>query len=144
MWALYSGGVTLTECVNSWFEATGIKQNVVADRAGMAPTKISEIVNGKNPDPQWSTVEKIARGFGVSLAEFLAGPRPKESGRVERPEGDPLFAALAQGLTELDANTPAEDSWRGDILKAIAVLNRALRRGGAAGEPPAPSAQIRR
>lgn len=139
--ALYSRGVTITECVNLWLESTGIKQTVVAERAGMTAPKISEIVTGKNPDPQWSTVEKLARGFEVTPAAFIAGPRPKVEIRASRFEVDPRLAAL---VARLDQDTPAEDTWRGDVLKAIAVLNRALRRDAAPGESDAPSAQVRR
>lgn len=73
--ALYSVRVTMTECLNRWFQETGKKKRAVAKKAGMLPSKISGIVTGRNPDPRYSTVEKLAKGFGVSVEEFLAGPR---------------------------------------------------------------------
>lgn len=135
--AIYSRAVTLSECVNAWFEATGTKHNVVAARGGMLATKISEIVNGKNEDPQWSTVEKLAKGFELPLHVFIQGPpRPeKESGHGEsqdRRQRNPFWDAR---LAALDDQVVAADSWQGDILKAQfalldaqAALNRALRR----------------
>jgi hypothetical protein len=38
--AVYSGSVTLTECVNLWLEASGKKQNAVAKAAGISDDQI--------------------------------------------------------------------------------------------------------
>lgn len=134
--ALYSRRVDLPECVSSWFEATGKKQNAVAKKAGMLASKVSEIATGKNPDPQWSTVVKLAQGFGVPLHVFLEGPPSSDTsdGDDDRPrEGSAVLEQLL--LQRLDAEAPAEDTLRGDILRAQAALdsaqaalNRALRR----------------
>jgi transcriptional regulator with XRE-family HTH domain len=123
--------VTLPECVNAWLEATGKKQNAVAKDAGLKPSQVSEIAAGKI-NPRWSAVEKLAKGFGVSPAKFLAGPpRPEKATGHERLGGErnPILSdRFAVLLSALDVETPAEDSWRGDVLKAVAALNRALRR----------------
>jgi len=90
------------------------------------PSKISEIVSGANRDPQFSTVEKLAKGFNVSVDVFLAGPRPLEAVHGDRTRE--RSAVLDQLLREIDIEAPADDSWRGDVLKALAALTRALRR----------------
>lgn len=126
--AVYSGDVTLAERLTAWIEFTGKQQNVIADRGGLKPSQVSDIALGK-VDPRWSSVEKIAKGLGVSLAEFLDGPpRPEEdAGHGEGPQRE-AFAILAQLVADVDATTQGDNTWRGDIFRAIAVLHRALQR----------------
>lgn len=131
--ALQSRAVTLAECVNVWFKATGRKQNDVAKRAGMLPSKISEIVNGKNDDPQFSTVEKIAKGFGVPVARFLEGPPGLEGDSRHEHVGNDgggarLADSLGRALREYEQTGQVPNDWRGDVLVAIFALTRALQR----------------
>lgn len=135
---VYSCGVTLTECVNLWLASTGAKQKVIAERAGIAASKLSDLVRGNNSDPQFSTVEKLAKGFGVTIVEFLAGPSRPEKGQTgqdgQRAEGASI-PGLERILAQLDEEAPADETIKGDILRAQhalasahAALNRALRR----------------
>lgn len=140
--ALYSGGVTLQECVNGWFTATGKKKNSVAKKAGMKPSQISDIVSGRNPDPQFSTVERLARGFELSTTAFLRGPRPEEDPghaesrlhrHLEEIERANVLDELYDNLVEKYPTT--DETWRGDVQRAQAAvaeaavaLARALRR----------------
>lgn len=133
--AVYSGSVTLTECVNLWLEASGKKQNAVAKAAGMAPSKVSDIVTGRNPDPQWSTVERLARGFGVPVARFLEGPRLEGStGHGESSGGTALADSLRRTLAQYEATGQFPNDYRGDIMLAIFTLTRALQRASDPGE----------
>lgn len=76
-----------------WKDATGVLQKVIAARAGMKENKLSAIAVGKNRNPTLDTLERIARGFGVPLAEFLAGPPTKVSGASQLPSAAPREAA---------------------------------------------------
>ena len=145
VWAVYSGGVDVTECVNAWLASTGKSQVAVARAAGMNAGKLNEIVKGKTargkrPDPQFSTVEKIAKGFGISVLALLEGPRPEDdTGHAQR--SVQTHSGLQRLLDAVDAEFPAEDSWQGDIHKAVAALNRALRRGRDSGAPHSKAAK---
>lgn len=76
-------------------------------------------------NPTVETLDKIAAALTIDV-HLLTAPRPEEeSGHAERREGHPVLDELARAL---DAEVPAEDTWQGDVLKAIAALNRALRR----------------
>lgn len=133
--AVYSGGVTLTECVNLWFEATGKRQNAVAKDAGMAASKVSEIATGKNPDPQWSTVERLAKGFGVTPARFLQGPpSPEGLTHGESGGGTALADSLRRTLAQYEETGQFPKDFRGDIMLAIFTLTRALQRAADSGE----------
>jgi transcriptional regulator with XRE-family HTH domain len=50
------------------FEA-GLTQNALAQRAGLHPSRVSRIENGRD-NPRWGTVRRIADGLGVSLKEL--------------------------------------------------------------------------
>lgn len=83
-------------------------------------------------NPTLETLDKLATALEIDVSYLLAPRSEKEPGRVGAAEDHPVLAHII--LAGLDADTPAEDSWRGDVLKAIAVLNRALRRPPATGD----------
>jgi transcriptional regulator with XRE-family HTH domain len=145
--AVYSRPVKLAECVNAWFESTGRKQNAVAEKAGMLPSKISEIVNGKNDDPQFSTIEKLAKGFGVTVSRFLEGPPGSESEagheQVSR-GGAGLADSLGRALREYEQTGQVPKDWRGDVLVAIFALTRALQRPSATEDAGGQTQEARR
>jgi transcriptional regulator with XRE-family HTH domain len=113
-------------------------QGALASKAQIDPSKLSRLENDKPVNLTLKTLERLAKTLKISPGELFSA-RPEEvSGHVERPRQH--LAVLESLVAELDAETPAEDSWRGDVLKAVAALNRALRRGtdsGTAGAPPA-------
>lgn len=129
--------MTLPECVNAWLEATGKKQNAVAKKAGLKASQVSEIASGKI-NPRWSAVEKLAKGFGVSPAKFLAGPpRPEGSGDEHVSSGGSgagLADSLRRALTEFEQTGQYPKDWRGDIMLAIFALTRALQQPNVAAE----------
>lgn len=124
MTALYFDAVELSLLVNAWLKHTGMKKGVVAKRAGIAASKFSPMISGDG-DPRWSTVEKIARGFNVTVAAFVAGPPRRKGGSVDadRTPGDPLLAEL------LEQAASREGTWTSDVSEAISALVRALGRG---------------
>lgn len=141
--AVYSCGVDVTECVNTWLKASRISQAEVARQAGINPGKLNEIVKGRTsrgnrPDPQFSTVEKIARGFGISVVEFLRGPRPEQETGLEKASAEEIERrTVLEGLYEriIEKYPTADETWRGDVQRAQAAvadaavaLARALRR----------------
>lgn len=122
----------------------GLTQETLADlvveRGGaMDRYRLSKIETGENDNPELDTLRLIAEALDVDIGEIFILPRPElEAGHGEQPRQ--YFAVLENLVAELDAQVPAEDTWRGDVLKAIAALNRALRRGpdsGAVGDAPA-------
>ena len=162
---LYSGGVAKIrsrterrggrelwdgERIKEIRDARGLTRPELADRAKMSVDDLGRHErNDAESNPSVDVLMRIALALSVRPGAILEPkgspiPRPdQESGVGQRPEGDPLLAAFAHRLAELDTETPAEDSWRGDVLKAIAVLNRALRRESDAGTAP-PTAKVGR
>lgn len=128
------GVVTLTECVNRWFQETGKQKKLVAKNADMLPSKISEIVTGRNPDPQFSTVEKLARGFGcASVEEFLAGPGQ----RPAKPPHALPTAGIEDRLGDfLGYIKTIEQPRRGEFIRALIALLRTLEQATPPGEAP--------
>jgi transcriptional regulator with XRE-family HTH domain len=59
-------------------EALGLTLDKLSERCGLTPNYIGTIENGHR-DPCLSSIEALARGFGVSTGELL-GPVPRLSG----------------------------------------------------------------
>lgn len=120
---LYSPGVTFADLFQRWLEATGKTQVSVSAKSGISTSKLSPLATGANPNPEWDTIEKVARGFEISTEEFLAGPRPGVGAtRDDRREG-------ASVLEKLVSDASAKDgSWQSSVAEAIAVLTAALKR----------------
>ena len=57
-------------------EETGLSQEVLADRARLDRSYISDLEQAKK-SPTLSTVEKLATVFGVSPVDLLSQPQPK-------------------------------------------------------------------
>lgn len=103
--------------------------DLIIEKGGaMDRYRLSKLESGENENPELATLELIAAALAIDVGELFARPRSEEETERdhERPnEGSPV---LEQLLGAIDTETPADDSWKGDVLKAIAVLNRALRR----------------
>jgi transcriptional regulator with XRE-family HTH domain len=56
-------------------EGKGWSQMKLASAAGLALMTVNKLENN-NADPNWSTVIKLARALGVSVAEFDDGTDP--------------------------------------------------------------------
>jgi transcriptional regulator with XRE-family HTH domain len=57
-----------------------LSQGKLARLADVGVMTVSNLENGKIADPNWSTVVKLARALGVSVAEFDVedGPAPEK------------------------------------------------------------------
>ncbi len=86
-------------------EERGWKQTELAFHAGLTPSVISQIENGKR-DPSARTMRKLAEGLGVEVADlFPKAEAPLWSG--ETLERRPSLAARAISA--------AADKWRADV-----------------------------
>lgn len=119
-------------------DARGRKTSV-AKRAGMKRQQLANILSGSNDNPEIYTLARIAAACDRSLEDLFA--RPDGGGRVGRTgesaigQEEPLAAHLRRAAERIDVEFPAEDSVQGDIYKALAALNRALRRPPTPAEP---------
>jgi len=111
-------------------EAAGFKtQGALATAARMDPSKVSKLENDKAVNLTLKTIERLATTLKVNPGELFEDTRPGEPGHGDTAAAaDERNSILEHQLEALDVEVPAEDSWRGDVLKAVAVLNRALRR----------------
>lgn len=117
--------------LREWRQRRKLSQQALGEKIGADGPRIHRLEKGTE-NPTLDTLDRLAAALAIDVGELLRPRLEQESGRVEGgSEGSPILAAL---LARLDADAPAEDSWRGDVLKAIAALNRALRREAAPGE----------
>lgn len=66
-------GSLVSERLFEWLEYSGATTAEVAEKQGMSRTTVSNVLNGKIERPHLNTARKIARHFGVTVEEFLAG-----------------------------------------------------------------------
>jgi transcriptional regulator with XRE-family HTH domain len=120
-------------------EARGVSQKTLAEASGLSEGDISRHErNDEKSNPSVDSLVRLSTALHVPTATLLEPvgtpiPRPdEESGDAQgqpttrRPRQDhPILQAQ---IDKLDMEMPAEHTWRGDVLKAIGVLDRALRR----------------
>lgn len=157
---LYSRGVAKTERAVGRERWDGERLREIRDKRGLTQPQLGVLAglskgeisrherNAPNSNPTISVMFRLAAGLKVPVAALLESvgspiPSPdEESGRVtDRSESTSLFE---RALAHLDAQAPAEDSVRGDIVKAIAALTRALGREGNTGTATAKAQKIGR
>lgn len=101
-------------------------QQKLAAKAKVDASKLSKLENDRPVNLTLITLERLAKALKVPVRELFNSPRPE--GATGHGVDDKGIAVLQGLLQSVDQETPAEDSWRGDVLKAVAALNRALRR----------------
>ena len=114
----YLVGVRLFE----WLEHTEQQSTAVAEEVRLSPTTVSNLLNGHIDHPRLRTVRKLARHFGVSVEEFLEGPKVQASARVvESLRALPFEARteLFEALVEVD---PKEPWWPGQSDRLIRAI----------------------
>jgi transcriptional regulator with XRE-family HTH domain len=74
---------TIGATVRNARERMKLTQEEAAKRAGMSPPAFNRLERGDG-DPRWSTVVKVARAFGLTLDELMAGSVERASS-VEQP-----------------------------------------------------------
>lgn len=56
--------------IKELLDREGLNVNSFCDKTGIAQSTVQNLVKNKQRDPQLSTVESIAIGFGLTLAQF--------------------------------------------------------------------------
>lgn len=130
--------------VEAW-ERQRLTLDELADRTGLNRGTIHRILDGTTKDPGLTTVAKMAVALGPAVAQRVASivfPRPEESGDADVGGGtssgagvgaDPVIQSIWTAFQEVvDRDDSAPDSLEGDVLKAAAILDRAVQRIGRA------------
>lgn len=111
--------------IKEWRLRRELTQEELGDKIGSDGPRVGRLEKGSE-NPTLETLDKLASALKVDVSDLFR-PRPEDAGHEDRPRE--RSQVLDQILSELDQEYPAADSWEGDIHKAIAALNRALRRG---------------
>ena len=139
-----SGPMTSAERIGAWIKEWRQKRNltqaVLGERAGTDGPRIGRLEKGEE-NPTVETLDKLIQVLDIDLSQLTA-PRPEEaaddaqSGLGGTRNKASVANYLRGLLEETDREFPAADTWQGDVHKAIAALNRALRREDAAEQSP--------
>lgn len=97
-------------------EARMWTQAQLAEGAGISPTTISGIENGRVSRPHFGTLRKLARALGIEPEELVAG----DPARVGRPPSLSLEWAVASGEEEF------ERGLEGASMEGLRSLSRDL------------------
>ncbi len=63
--------MSLGQAINILAEENNITKYRISKKSGVAQTTLCEIASGKNSNPTIETIEKIAKGIGVSASELM-------------------------------------------------------------------------
>ena len=63
--------MSLGQAINELAEEKNITKYRICKNSGIPQTTLSEIASGKNLNPTIDTIEKIAKGIGVSVSELM-------------------------------------------------------------------------
>src|SRR5215212_1590917 len=97
-------------------------QGRLAEEAGVSPTTVSGIENGRISRPHFGTVKKLARALGVDPRELLATTTSSSRGLEERARSAPLSLAWAMSSREEEF----EEGLEGATLGGLLALSREL------------------
>ena len=113
------------ERLKEWRARRRMTQETLGEKIGSDGPRVHRLEKGAE-NPTLETLDKVADALEIDVSQLLQ-PRPEEAGHERTVQGNPWIEKL---LASVDTDFPAEESWKGDIHKAIAALNRALRREG--------------
>ncbi len=98
------------KCLKKVIREQGLTNKQVADRSGFRPEVISHMLNKPGFNPTVKTLEKIAKGLGISVCELFQGEdscsKPDNSGAylpIFVSDFDDLRACLEKGLEVIRA-----------------------------------------
>lgn len=63
--------MSLGQAINILAMERNITKYRIAKNSGIPQTTLSEIASGKNSNPTIETIEKIAKGIGVTVSELM-------------------------------------------------------------------------
>lgn len=63
--------MSLGQAINLLAKEKNITKYRISKNSGIAQTTLGEIANGKNTNPTIDTIEKIAKGIGVTVSELM-------------------------------------------------------------------------
>lgn len=75
--------MTISEAISLRIQTLCKEKNITVNRlaliSGLSQSTIASIMNGRSQNPGLATLNKIAKGFGMSLGEFLDFPEINEA-----------------------------------------------------------------
>lgn len=63
--------MSLGQAINKLAEEKNITKYRISKNSGLPQATLSEIASGKNTNPTIDTIEKIAKGIGVTVSELV-------------------------------------------------------------------------
>ncbi len=66
----------IAEQIRVWREQRGLSQRALARAAGVSPVLATKIESGAIADPRLSTLRKLAKALGVTVAELIGESKP--------------------------------------------------------------------
>ena len=115
---------TLGRRLNALRKARNLTLAAVAGAVGVAPSQLSLIENGKR-EAKLATVQALARHYGVSLEELLAGPTSRRTQleiELEAYMRSPLATSRGLPPIRVGPRTPTE------VLESMVALHREVLR----------------
>jgi transcriptional regulator with XRE-family HTH domain len=76
-WKVIVADSTIGKRLKELRERVSLSMYELARQSGVSGATLSRIEQGDR-DPSWSTIVKLARALGVSVAEFDVGDQPRE------------------------------------------------------------------
>jgi transcriptional regulator with XRE-family HTH domain len=124
-------GRLVSNALFEWLEHTGELGGTIAEQGGLSPTTVSHLLNARIEHPRLSTVRKLARHFGISVEDFVAGPK-SVSARTRRNRVLESLRALSLGtrIALVEQVERREEPFSPDYAEqAAAVLEEAAEHG---------------
>ena len=86
--SLAERGVALSDRLRELRHAAGLSQEQLARRANVTTGVVHKLEQGRVDDPQWSTIQKLAKALNASLDD-LAAAQNTPAKPVDRKAGRP-------------------------------------------------------
>jgi phage repressor protein C with HTH and peptisase S24 domain len=99
----------LQERLKRALEAKGMKPRPLAEKAGLGPTAVRDILDGRSVSPKASTLKAIAQELGVSLEYLIGSPETAPLAPAPAPPTNAKPAPDAPPLGDLQRQVGPED-----------------------------------